>query len=85
MRLGLGCWDVAADAYDASWAVRVCFAAVTGVRNNIGLAVCDGCWRRLGWCTELFFLGATFADHPDKQRAAGFDGGLHVFLVPDVG
>jgi len=38
------------------------------------------------WCAELFFIVATFADHPDKQRSAGFDvGGLRVFLVPDVG
>ena len=74
------------DADNASWAVWVCVTAVTGVRNNGGLAVCSGCCRRLVWCTELLFVGAAFADHPDKQRSAGFGvGGLRVFLVPDGG
>jgi len=48
MRLWLVCWGVASDVYDESWMVWLCFAAVAGIGNNGGHAVCDEFCCRLG-------------------------------------
>jgi len=43
MRIGVHCWEVASDAYNESWTVWLCFAAVVSVGNYGGHTVCGGC------------------------------------------
>jgi len=81
MCIGFHWWGVASDSYDESWAVWLCFAAVVGIGNDGGHAVCGGCCRRLRGCMKVFFGGRTVADHPDKNRSAGSDTGRLRFLL----
>jgi len=43
MCIGVHWWEVVSDAYDESWTMWLCFAAMVGVGNNGGHTVCGGC------------------------------------------